>query len=797
MTSGGDFLAPARLLVGCAAGSAQAIFPPIYGYAMRSPRLKYGPVILVVLALLLTGMAAGADQPRGSLPGDHSRWHLAGPFGGNARALAYDPSFPDHILLGSGGGAVFESLDNGMHWRPLAQLGSGHDLMLQSIVFDPSNPRTIYAAGWSITGSGGGFYVTRDGGQSWSEPEALRGKSVQALGVAQSDPQTLVAGALDGLYRSQDGGKSWERISPEGDADLKNFESVAIDPRDPQIIYAGTWHLPWKTSDGGLHWSSIKQGVIDDSDVFSIVLDSGNPQTVFASACSGIYKSEDGGKLFHKVQGMPDSARRTRVLEQDPQDAGTLYAGTTEGLWKSTDGGQDFRLISPPDFILNGVLVDPRNSGRVLIATDRGGVFASDDGGQSFYASNDGFSQRQMTALVADPLAPSDLYVSVVNDKEFGGVFHRHDGQWTQLNEGLGNDEVFDLERSPQGQLVAATNHGLLVLDASGQRWEPSRVLLVETQASGSMGTASEAGNASLPAAGAVGSAWRRRRSGRAGSSGMERRFAATAAGKAVGKGKAGRSKAGRSGAAGRRSRLATARASARRPAPLRSGKTISLRPGANIITRSSFEGRATALALGSGHWYAATASGLLISGDQGGSWSRAAVDGASLGEARDFYSVSVRGRTVAAATLHQVWYSSDEGEHWWLQPLPPWVTRIYEVSVAGEDELWLATREGALRWRRTAPGVGEWQHVLNGLPAREVVSIRSEDGWLLAGAAASDTVYVSRDQGQSWEAEPETGFEVTGAVRQEDRLYVLTRLHGVLEQEPDPAAAQARPTGE
>ena len=111
---------------------------------------------------------------------------LAGPFGGNARALAYDPSYPDHILLGSGGGAVFESLDNGMHWRPLAQLGSGHDLMLQSIVFDPSNPQTIYAAGWSITGSGGGFFVTHDGGQSWSEPEALRGKSVQALAVAQS-----------------------------------------------------------------------------------------------------------------------------------------------------------------------------------------------------------------------------------------------------------------------------------------------------------------------------------------------------------------------------------------------------------------------------------------------------------------------------------------------------------------------------------------------------------------------------------------------------------------------------------
>lgn len=247
----------------------------------------------------------------------------------------------------------------------------------------------------------------------------------------------------------------------------------------------------------------------------------------------------------------------------------------------------------------------------------------------------------------------------------------------------------------------------------------------------------------------------------------------------------------------------------------MRSGKKISLRAGANIITRSSFEGRATALALGGRRWYAATASGLLISSNQGGSWIEARLDGAPLDAApvngasgngtvangaREFYSVSVRGRTVAAATLRQVWYSSDEGEHWWLQPLPAWVSRIYEVTVGvtetGDDELWVATREGALRWRRTAPGVGEWEPVRNGLPEREVLSIRSEDGWLLAGAAGSDTVFVSRDQGQSWEAEPATGFEVTGAVRQQDRLYVLSRQHGVLEEEPD-APAAARPGGE
>ena len=288
---------------------------------------------------------------------------------------------------------------------------------------------------------------------------------------------------LDGLYRSTDWGSNWVRITPAGHPDLKNFESVVVDPRDPRIIYAGTWHLPWKTTDGGAHWNVIKQGVIDDSDVFSIILDHSNPQTVFASACSGIYKSENGGELFHKVQGIPGTARRTRVLQQDPKESQTVYAGTTEGLWKTTDGGKVFKLISPPNYILNDVLVDPRNSRRVLIATDRGGVFASDDAGATFQPSNDGFSQRRVTALVADSEHHSDLYAAVLNDKEFGGVFRSHNGNWSQLNDGLGAVEVFDLAQSSHGPLLAATNRGLFVLDQASQHWIPSRDVIAEKPA--------------------------------------------------------------------------------------------------------------------------------------------------------------------------------------------------------------------------------------------------------------------------------------------------------------------------
>lgn len=647
-----------------------------------------------------------------------AQWRSLGPYGGNARALAFDPSNPDHILLGSGAGALFESTDGGRHWKNFAHLGPDHDLMLENVAFDPSNTATIYVAGWSVAGSGGGFFVTRNGGRTWSEPADLRGKSIEALALADSDPRILIAGALDGLYRSADRGESWTRISPLGHTDLKNFESVAIDPHDPKIIYAGTWHLPWKSTDGGATWNSIKQGLIDDSDVFSIILDKANPQIVFASACSGIYKSENGGQLFHKVQGIPGTARRTRVLQQDPLEAKTVYAGTTEGLWKTTDGGKIFKLITPPNYILNDVMVDPRNAKRVLIATDRAGVFASDDGGLSFHPSNDGFSQRQITSLVADVEHPSDLYASVVNDKDFGGVFRARDGAWSQLSDGLGGRDVFDLRQSGKGQLIAATNRGIYLFDATRQRWELSNHVVKETAAP--------------------------------------------------------------------------------RRAPVRNknGKTVLPKALPPVIARSTFEGRAMGLALNSRRWYAATDAGILVSDNEGKSWTGGPINGEKV-----FFSVSTHDQTVAAVTLRDMWYSSDEAAHWAREAVPGWVTRIYSVTVAKDDVVWIATREGALRWTPKAnggsqdasPANREWEHVLNGLPAREVTSIRVEGELLLAAAAGSKTVYVSHNQGQSWKAEPAASFEITGASMQGDMLYVTTRHNGVLLRESHPSTAGLR----
>jgi photosystem II stability/assembly factor-like uncharacterized protein len=408
-----------------------------------------------------------------SLRLDAVNWLPFGPDGGHARSFASDPHDSSHLYLGTLTGWMYESRDGGSSWKRLAMVGGRDNLALDSIVVDSANPRRIVVGAWVLGSSDGGLYISNDGGASWESDADMRGQSIRALSAAASDSKILVAGTLKGVYRSTDGGEHWQIISPEGSQEIHEVESIAIDPANPQIIYAGTWHLPWKTIDGGEHWTNIKEGIIDDSDVFSIIVDPKDPMVVYASACSGIYKSQNGGEKFQKVQGIPSTARRTRVLMQDPQNLNIVFAGTTEGLFRTGDSGVTWLRTTGPEVIVNDVYVDPSNTNRILLATERGGVLASNDGGYSFLPANKGFSARQITSYVADATQPAKLYVGVVNDKAWGGVFVSDNGglTWSQRSSGLNGQDVFSLGQASDGTVLAGTGHGLYRLE--GEVWIP------------------------------------------------------------------------------------------------------------------------------------------------------------------------------------------------------------------------------------------------------------------------------------------------------------------------------------
>lgn len=654
------------------------------------PRLR-NAILLAAVLLLPAWLGAG-------------EWTALGPDGGDVRSLAYDPHHPGHIYLGTSAGAMYVSRDNGVSWSRFARLGEGDSYVVDHIVFDPTAAGVLYVAAWSVEEESGDVFRSRDAGKSWQRLKAMHGKSIRALAMAPSDPRTLVAGALDGVYRTRDAGDTWQRVSPPNHREIQNIESVAIDPGNPDVIYAGTWHLPWKTRDGGLTWVSIKQGMIDDSDLFSIIVDPQNPALVYASACSGIYKSENGGELFRKVQGIPFSARRTRVLKQDPTAPQVVYAGTTEGLWKTSDAGKSWKHMTAANLIINDVLVDPRQPSHVLLATDRSGVLRSEDGGRSFVASSRGFTHRQVAAVEVDRNAPGTLYAGLLNDKEFGGVFVSRDwgSSWSQMNAGLGGRDVFTLAQSARGVLVAGTNRGVFVWE--GGQWRPRNRVQHEVP-----GPASKQSSRS---------------------------------------------------------------------------RTVRRAPAGELTARVQH------LAISGEKWFAATSEGLYVSSDEGKSW----MGGPILGET-DLVAVEAQWPMVATATRKRLLISQDGGGNWYPAALPSFVTKIHGVTLDANANLWLATREGALR---SSDNGERWRHVLSGLPATNVVSIvyDPEGKRLLATAASSHSLFESSDGGRNWRRIADLGTSLRACHTGHGRLFASTAFDGVLAQPTAPSLPQSLEPG-
>ncbi len=418
-------------------------------------------------------------------------WTSLGPLGGDVRSLAADPSRPNVLYLGTVDGYVFSSQDAGEHWQSLGLVGPANGV-ITAILVDPVNARMLFASLWTreTSGEGGGVFVSPDYGRTW-KALGLAGHAIRALVQSESDSNVLIAGALDGVFRSNDLGRNWERITPAGDSELRNFDSLAVDAKNSGIIYAGTFHLPWKTVDGGKKWTPIHSGMIDDSDVLSLAVDNSNPQRVFAGACSGIYRSEDAGSYWKKIEGIPFSSRRTPVIRQDPLHPSVLFAGTTEGLWKTTNSGARWRRVSPGDWVINSLVVEAsagtlppggdtaessapefsKDQIRVLIGTEQRGVLASDDGGDHFRGLNEGFHHRRIVSLAIDADKPGRIAAVLANSAD--SPLETEDGgrTWSAISAGLNANAVTRVFSSPGGWIAALASGGLARFNSHTRKW--------------------------------------------------------------------------------------------------------------------------------------------------------------------------------------------------------------------------------------------------------------------------------------------------------------------------------------
>lgn len=404
-----------------------------------------------------------------------TKWTVTGPDGGDVRVVTIDPKDKDRLYISTLDGQIFTSGDAGKTWRLLTNLNEPQ-LILDNLIVDSRDSKIIYASGHRHKAPGG-FFRSIDGGATWKEAKELHKASIHSLAQSPTDPSILVAGTTDGAWMSSDSGANWKKISSS--TMPVNIDSLAIDPRDANTIYAGTWWRAYKTTDAGANWKLIRDGMIDDSDVFAITINPRNPEYIVASACSGIYESQNGGERWSKINGIPSQSRRTRDIVQHPSREGTIYAATTEGFWMSVNGGKSWSLTTQRNLEINSIAVHPDAPDRVFIATNNYGVMVSNDGGKNFTQTNTDLTTRFTYAVVPDRERPNRLYAATRNTATGGGFFFISDDDGSTWRPSASIDvnrtaPFAILQDRTNGNLMyLGTNTGILRSMDRGVTWSP------------------------------------------------------------------------------------------------------------------------------------------------------------------------------------------------------------------------------------------------------------------------------------------------------------------------------------
>lgn len=387
-------------------------------------------------------------------------------------SIAMDPTNPSIVVAVSGGGGIFRTVDGGETWTPTSEVGTN----VVFVTVDPHDTNVWYA-GYGI-GSLAPVMKSVDRGATWTRADAgMPDTTIWSIAVDPVHAGVLYAGSGDaGAFKSVDGGASWTPLSIQ-----PVVWCLAVDPARQDVVYAGVnGDGVFKSTDAGTTFARV--GSPDAGVVLALAVDPLVPNRVWAGTISGgLAVSEDGGTTWKTT-----SLHAGNVLSLSVTADGDVYAGTgAEGVLtnrgeddREPDGtGAGLRLPGGRQRIHNfhglasaelgainaqnvvAITVDPRDSNRLLLGTNDGGLLGSRDGGAHWSAVGRGFLSRASRKAVFDDSTPRRTLVGSFSG---GGLFASADegANWTRLLFGSPTVYVWTVAVDPETGAIWAGTRG-------------------------------------------------------------------------------------------------------------------------------------------------------------------------------------------------------------------------------------------------------------------------------------------------------------------------------------------------
>ena len=390
-----------------------AIVPPTAAPPSGLESLKGGLAGVALSAITQPPLAA---QQLDTLAFKDLRYRMVGPYrGGRSTAATGFLNDPDRWLMGTTGGGVWETTDNGVTWENISDGYFGGSIGAVRVA--DSDPNVIYVGQGSAcirgnTSTGRGVWKSMDDGRTWSFIGLPETGQIPRIEVHPRDHDLVYVAALGhpfgknperGIFRSRDGGGTWEHVLALNDS--TGASDLAMDMTNPRILYAGMWRgerKPWalisgaeeggvyKTTDGGDTWTKLRGGLPEGVvGKVGVTVSPANPDRVWAiieaEPDGGVYRSDDGGETWNRTNSDNDLRQRAWYythIQADPVDPSTVYALNTR-LYRSVDGGATFEVIPVPHGDVHDLWIHPSDPDRMVVADD-GGAQVTVNGGETW-----------------------------------------------------------------------------------------------------------------------------------------------------------------------------------------------------------------------------------------------------------------------------------------------------------------------------------------------------------------------------------------------------------------------------
>lgn len=268
---------------------------------------------------------------------------------------------------------------------------------------------------------------------------APRSDSGRVASIAISENKNLktvyVGAANGGVWSSINDGTTWTPLTDNQDTLATG--SVAIDPNNPNTVYVGTGEQHFsadsrygrgilKSVDGGKTWTTVGADIFGGNHIGKVAVDPNNSSNVWVAADNGLYRSTDAGQTWNVKWSTPKNASKPTDVFIDKNNKGVIYMSSQRGgLYKSTDGGNTFKLLGDgtlPNYNMNSNMY---NASLVVVEGAAGQpdtVYSSYSAGSGelmgmFKSTDSGETWNQLTSV--PPYFDSNY--SYYGDTDLGG----------------------------------------------------------------------------------------------------------------------------------------------------------------------------------------------------------------------------------------------------------------------------------------------------------------------------------------------------------------------------------------